>query len=209
MLPAKPHWRRCHCYSCPQRSVGLFTGKWLLEPFTTLSSFKAQWIFVQSSFHRVRTPRCKCWGDASLFGECAGLTRVLITSEAAGFSRKLALGASMDGSGSFIFLLSNRSTCRPVCPGPVHRQVIIGVGLFSAKLERIVLTWNVSRRAVNSTAVAREWTTSFPPQPRSSHKVGFDENAASFPPPPPLPPLFLKPVSHTVGPSCYQALTVA
>lgn len=158
MLPAKPHWRGCHCYSCPQRSVCLFTGKWLLKPFRTLSSLKAQWIFVQSSFHRVRTPRCKCWGDTSLFGECAGLTRVLITSRLLGFPGNVPwelLGTEV-GALFFSFQIEAHAG---LCVLGLHRQVIIGVGLFSAKLERIVLTWNVSRCAVNSTAVAREWTT--------------------------------------------------
>lgn len=38
------------------------------------------------------------------------------TSEAAGFSNKLTPGDFMDGSGSFIFCLSKRSTCMHVCP---------------------------------------------------------------------------------------------
>lgn len=88
-----------------------------LELFKTLLSYKAEWIFAQGSIHRAHMRQCKCGGDIYLLCECAGLTRVLLTSEDAGFSSKLVLGAFTDGSGSFIFLFSNKSTCRHVCPG--------------------------------------------------------------------------------------------
>ena len=59
-------------------------------------------------------------------------------------------------------------------PIPTRIQMIMAVGLFSAKLGRIVLPLNGSCCTVNSTAGTRKWTTSLVRQPQSNHKVGFD-----------------------------------